>query len=310
MPYRPPRCEVVPDANHEVSFRIDGRERTRWHFGRQDPRPFFYPTLADGEESLTRMGHPGARNHDHHRSVWFAHAKVLGIDFWSDNTKARIRQKHWFAYRDGDDEAVMACALGWYDGHDPKELLEQELVAAIRPLTKDDWELELQSTFRPAGESLEFGQSNFGFLAVRMAKSISAYFGGGTITGDNGKTGEPALFGKPAKWIDYSGPLRGDKPGETRTAGITYFDHPANPGHPLKWHVREDGWMGASVCRDGAVATSKKKPLVIRHLLHIHTGEYEPKRAVKLFDAFAKRPGFYVAKSKRRHRQFEVNRRT
>ena len=30
------------------------------------------------------MGHPGAPDHDHHRSVWFAHFKVLGIDFWGD----------------------------------------------------------------------------------------------------------------------------------------------------------------------------------------------------------------------------------
>lgn len=310
MPYKPKRCEVVPEANHQVSLRIDGREKTRWHFSEGYPRPFFYPLLAGGSESLTRLGHPGAPNHDHHRSVWFAHAKVLGIDFWSDRTKARIKQQDWLAYRDGDDEAVMACALGWYDGHEPKPLLTQELVAAIRPLEKESWELELQSTFRPNADSLEFRQSNFGFLAVRIAKSISAYFGEGTITGDNGKTGEPALFGKPAKWIDYTGPLRGDKPGETRTAGITYFDHPGNQGHPLKWHVREDGWMGASVCRDGAVTTKKKKPLVIRHALHIHTGGYDAKRAGELFAAFTKRPVFDVARSKRRHRQFEVNRRT
>ena len=33
--------------------------------------------------TLTRIGHPGAENHDHHRSVWFAHHKVNGLDFWS-----------------------------------------------------------------------------------------------------------------------------------------------------------------------------------------------------------------------------------
>jgi hypothetical protein len=100
------------------------------------------------------MGHPGAPNHDHHRSVWFAHHKVLGIDFWSDLTEARIRQQHWLCYQDGDKEAVIAMLLGWYDGHDSKELLQQEVVAAVLPGPDGETFLELQSTFTPVAESM------------------------------------------------------------------------------------------------------------------------------------------------------------
>ena len=42
--------------------------------------------------------------------------------------------------------------------------------------------MELQSIFSPLSESLEFGKTNFGFLAVRVAKSISEHFGGGKLT--------------------------------------------------------------------------------------------------------------------------------
>ena len=52
------------------------------------------------------MGHPGAPDHDHHRSVWFAHEKVSGVNFWSDNTAARVRQKEWLVYHDGDDDRI------------------------------------------------------------------------------------------------------------------------------------------------------------------------------------------------------------
>ena len=51
--------------------------------------------------------------------------------------------------------------------------------------------LEVQTTFRPTAESLEFGKSNFGFFAVRVSKAISAFFGGGTLTNSAGATGEP-----------------------------------------------------------------------------------------------------------------------
>jgi len=116
-----PRGTLLPLPEHQVSFQIDGRERLRWHFGLQYPRPFFFPlTGPKSGQSVTRMGHPGAPNHDHHRSVWFAHNLVQGVNNWGDEGPGRIRQSEWIAYQDGDDEAVMAVKLGWFDGHDPK----------------------------------------------------------------------------------------------------------------------------------------------------------------------------------------------
>ena len=88
MGYHIPRCRILPLPDSQTSFQIDGHERLRWHSGESYPRPFFYPLLGPTGSPLTRMGHPGAPNHDHHRSIWFAHHKVLGIDFWSDQTPA------------------------------------------------------------------------------------------------------------------------------------------------------------------------------------------------------------------------------
>jgi Methane oxygenase PmoA len=302
VPYQFPRCQVVPLPEHQASFQVDGAERLRWHFGPSYPRPFFYPLLGPSGSSLTRMGHPGAPDHDHHRSIWFAHAKVLGIDFWGDRTPARIRQKSWLCYQDGD-EAAVAVLLGWYDGHDPKELLEQELVAAMRPGPEGETFLELQSTFRPRAEALEFGQTNFGFLAVRVAKGLSAYFGAGVITNSEGATGEPAIFGKPARWMDYSGPVP-----KGSTEGITYFDHPTNPGHPVHWHVREDGWMGASVCLNGPVTTTHKQPLTLRYLLHAHRGSADAGRANQIAREFAATERYQVEKAKVKHTQYTISR--
>ncbi|HLJ92721.1 MAG TPA: PmoA family protein [Gemmataceae bacterium] len=297
------RCELMPLPGDQVSFQVDGVERLGWHFGPTSPRPFFYPLRGPSASSLTRMGHPGAPDHDHHRSIWFAHAKVLGIDFWSDKTPARIRQKQWLHYQDGDAEMVMAVLLGWYDGHDPNELLEQELVAGVRPLPDGETRLELQATFRPAAQSLEFGQTNFGFLAVRVAKNLSAHFGGGVITNSEGATGEPAIFGKPARWMDYSGPV--PKGG---IEGITYVDHPSNPGHPVHWHVREDGWMGASVCMQEPLLITRKQPLVLRYLLHAHRGLYRPERAEKLAKEFAATARYEVVRAKVKHQQYAIRR--
>jgi hypothetical protein len=306
-----PRCEIIPEPHGEAAFLVDGREVTRWHFHPHAPRPFFYPLLGPkSRRSVTRMGHPGAPNHDHHLSVWFAHNKVLGIDFWGISSTALIRQREWLVYDDVEEEARMAVRLDWLDGHDPQPLLEQDLVAVLRPLDGGEYTLELQSTFRPRAEQLEFQQTNFGFLAVRMAKSISGHFGGGTITSSTGLTGEAAIFGTAAEWMDYSGPmpLAAHDIGvrDAVIEGVTYFDHPSNPAFPAKWHVREDGWMGASACRDAPLVTTRDAPLHLRYLLHVHGGGADGERASRIAAEWKSRPRLEAVKSMQPHRQYEL----
>jgi hypothetical protein len=305
------RCEVIPLTDHQTLFTINGEEKVRWHSGERYPRPFFYPFNGPSGTSLTRMGHPGAPDHDHHRSIWFAHQNVNGVDFWTDNTTARIRQKQWLSYHDGADESIMASLLGWYDG-EGRELMEQELVAAVVPQAAGQFALELQLTMRSpdSDQTVTLEKTNFGFLAVRVAKTLSAHFGGGILTSSQGETGEADIFGNPARWMDYSGPVAVGT-GEARRRvieGITYFDHPHNPRYPTHWHVRDDGWMGASFCMLEGHSITSARPLVLRYLLYAHAGPYEHQRAETVHRAFAARAGFIVTRSDAPHHQFDVRR--
>ncbi|WP_417747592.1 PmoA family protein [Rosistilla oblonga] len=303
------RCELIPLPDHQVDFQIDGVQRTRWHYDAKYPRPFFYPLVGPSGTSLTRMGHPGAADHDHHRSVWFAHHDVDGFTFWADGKGTSIRQKNWYAYEDGNDESVMASTCGWFDP-EGNELMQQDLVAALIPGEAGQYALELQSEFKPGEgrDSVQLGKTNFGFLAVRVAKTISTHFGGGRLTNSEGGEGEPAIFGKPARWVDYSGPVAvGSGPDRTtQTEGITFFDHPENPRYPTHWHVRADGWMGASFGMHEAFEITSEKPLRLRYLLLVHAGPYDEQVATAAHKQFAARKGFEVSKGKRAHRQFSA----
>lgn len=299
------RCTLEPLADHQVSFRIRGVEHLRWHYGPSYPRPFFFPfRLTKDGESLTRMGHPGAPDHDHHRSIWFAHQKVSGVDFWSDRTEARIRQLEWLAYQDGDDEAIMAVTLGWFDGHNPAPLLKQQLIAAVRPGDEGEIQLELQSAFTPTAATLEFGKTNFGFLAVRMAKALSTAFGTGRLTNSHGQTGEPAIFAKPATWVNYAGRRH------EQVEGVTYFDHPSNPSYPSSWHVRHDGWMGCSATLREGLVTTQDKPLSLRYLLLAHTGEMTAPQAERIARRFHESRPFVMKKSPAANTAWGVRRTT
>ena len=100
--------------------------------------------------------------------------------------KLESSKKNGWVFEEGDDKAIVATRLGWYDGHEPKELLDQIVIAIFRPADDGETLFELQSIFHPTAESIEFQQTNFGFLAVRVARSISEHFGAGKLTNSEG----------------------------------------------------------------------------------------------------------------------------
>jgi hypothetical protein len=294
MPYQLPRVQVVPQPDDQVAFEVDGRERLRWHFGRRSPRPFLFPLLGPGGRSVTRLGHPAAPDHDHHRSLWLGHHDVGGVNFWEERGGAQqIRQDEWVHYQDGADEAALAVRLGWYDAHGVR-LLRTDLILAVRPLDGGATWLEAQLTFRPALDGLPLGKTNFGFLGLRVAASLSAHYGGGRLTGSGGGQGEAALFAKAGPWMDYSGPLT-----PAGWEGVTWFDHPSNPNHPTSWHVRDDGWMSAAFnLRDGGMLR-QDPPLVLRYGWHVHGGDVDVAAAGERFRAFAATPAWELAAAER-----------
>jgi hypothetical protein len=298
------RCRVEPGPRQEMAVIIDGQQRLVWNGSPVAPRPFLYPILGPSGHAVTRMGHPGAPNHDHHRSVWFAHAKVLGIDFWSDNTTAQIRQKMWLVIEDGEEFARLAVRLGWYDGHDPADLIEQDVIFTFIPLDGQEMLLDVQTTLLPAAEKLELEMTNFGLLAVRMAKHLSDHFGGGELSDSEGRVGEPEIFGRTASWVDYSGPAPANDR-NVRREGITFMDHQANPGSPTHWHVREDGWMGASLCMKQSRLLEKASPLRLHYGLYIH-GNVTADGIRGVVERFHSQPTLSIQKGTRRHEQFEI----
>ncbi|WP_153556341.1 DUF6807 domain-containing protein [Roseimaritima sediminicola] len=305
----PPRCVVRPGDAHDFVLDVDGVNRLKWHFAPSFPRPFFYPVIGPSGTSLTRMGHPGAPDHDHHRSIWFAHNKVDGFNFWSEHGGTAVRQDQWLALEDCDDHAAFAVRLGWFDPEGTR-LMEQQLITRWTPLENDQALLEIQTTFRPAEgrEQVTLQKTNYGLLAVRVSKSLSAAFGRGTLTADDGSQGEPAIFGKPHRWVDYSGASAAGPPEQRRWVqeGITYFDHPNNVGFPNAWHVRSDGWLCASPCYHEDILVREDQPLELRYLLFLHAGAYDAQEAEQQFQAFAQRPAMLVRKSSTPHTRFEI----
>jgi len=148
---------------------------------------------------------------------------------------------------------------------DGRVLLNETRQISVTLLEGKEWLLIIDSTFAAKDKPLTLGKTPFGFIGVRMAKTIGVNDGGGRIHNSEGGVNEKDIFWKKARWVDYSGPIETGK-----IEGVTLFDHPDNPNHPSNFHVRNDGWMGASLTHEGPREITPDKPLHLRYGLYIH----------------------------------------
>ena len=270
-----PHMQVIPRPYHQASFQRDGVEIARYHFGPALHRPFIFPVIGPLGRSLTRMGHPhDPESHSHHNSVWISHTDVEGTDFWSDSGKGKIRHKRIMKFEDGNQTSSIIAENQWLAEKDKILLHETRRVTAV-PLDGSEWLMIIDMEFKTDGAAVTLGKTPFGMIGVRMAKTIGVNDGGGTIRNSEGAVNEKEVFWKRARWVDYSGPIASGK-----LEGITLFDHPDNPNFPTYFHVRNDGWMGASLTFDAPKTIQLSKPLHLRYGLYIHS-DMKPKDTIE-----------------------------
>jgi len=266
-----PRMQVLPLPGDQASVRRDGVEIARYYFAKDLHRPFLYPLVGPSGRSLTRMGHPHDPNgHSHHNSAWVSHHDVNGVGFWNDakTSEGRIIHQRVIRYEDADDEALIEVQNTWVDGAGRgKVLLDEQRAMRFRPQADGQWLLILDITLAAPKQAVTLGKTNFGPVGIRMAKTIGVHDGGGAIRNSEGAVNEPQVHEKPARWVDYSGPIT-----PTAREGITLLDHPQNFNHPSVFHVRDDGWMGAALNFASPRTIEPGQPLKLRYGLWVHAG--------------------------------------
>jgi hypothetical protein len=111
--------------------------------------------------------------------------------------------------------------------------------------------------------------------------------------------------------VDYSGIVAAGA-----TEGLALFDHPMNPNHPARFHVREDGWMSALLAKDKPVVIGKGKTLNLRYGVYVHAAVPTSQQLDERFRQFVKtpmKPAYGPPKTERdclhgQHRRFTIPR--
>lgn len=280
-----PRLQVVPQPYRQASFQRDGVEIARHHFGAGLERPFLYPIVGPSGRSLTRMGHPhDPESHSHHNSVWISHVDVSGVDFWSDKRLGVIRHKRIVEYVDEGETSAIVTENEWVAA-DGVVLLAETRRITVTLLDGNEWLLVLDLTLNAKDKAVTLGKTPFGMIGVRMAKTLGVHDGGGRIRSSEGGVNEKEVLWKQARWVDYSGVIA-----DGVLEGVTLLDHPDNPNHPSCFHVRNDGWMGASLTFDGPRQIEPNAPLHLRYGLYVHAGMKPPAEIEACWKRFVQMP--------------------
>jgi len=293
-------------ATGKVGVTIDGKPFTDFYydgeaFHTKVTKPYLWPLRAATGTSITRYwpmedvpeeaaekkpvrNGPPAMDHQHQRGLWFAHDSVNKLDFWNNEWSyytdehrkgmGRMISKGPLQMKPGEDQGSIAATFDWTDMEGKNPILTESRVMTFYSDPKLRYfDVDITLT---AITSVTFGDGKDGVFGIRLRPVLQEDKGVSHITNAEGLVGEKQLWGKPSAWCDYSGEINGEK------VGVAILDHPENPRHPVRWHVRAYGLFAANPfglsvftndkTQDGSMTIEPGKSLHYRYRVIIHPG--------------------------------------
>ncbi len=257
-----PRIQCIQEPGDRAKITLDDAHVLTLHFSEEYPRPFIYPLLTPSGINVLAYGHSvDLVGHSHHRGMFVAHGLIQSQGCWSDTTNPCVHQK-LLKLDSGTETGTIASLNHWLIDAEP--VLEE-----IREWTLDNnFRLALRLEFAALNRDILLGRTNFGFLALRVARTIGVAAGGGCITDSEGRKNEEEVKDQSALWCDYSGPVSPE-----RWAGITIHDDPGNPHSPTGWMCRNDGWFSPAFNMEKEYRIKKGESLVLKYQIIPHDGK-------------------------------------
>jgi hypothetical protein len=292
---------LITQLDDRLRIEINGELFTEYHF-KNASGPFLYPVLGPGGLPMTRdwpmkESDNEERDHKHHRSLWFDHGDMNGIDFWSEEPKAGKTIHEEFTEIKTGREAGIIRSKNKYVAPDGKITCTDD--RALRIYNRPDERLfDFEVTIHASNGDVTFGDTKEGMMALRLNETMRLgpnKFNKGKPTGrivnsEGVRDGE--TWGKRAAWCDYYGPVNG------KIVGVAIFDHPQNPRHPTWWHVRDYGLFAANPfglhdfekkpAGTGNLKVSAGQSVTFRYRFYIHRGDEKEGKVAQHYEEYVK----------------------
>ncbi len=234
-------------------------------------------------------------DHKHHRSFWFAHGDLNGIDFWSEqNNFGKTVHQAFTEIKSGQDAGVISSRNDWITPDGKVICTDERSLKIYHPSRPSERVFDFQITLHATNGPLTFGDTKEGTMALRLAETmrLKGKVGHGHIVNSEGvRDGE--TWGKRAAWCDYYGPVDG------KTVGAAIFDNPQNPRHPTWWHVRDYGLFAANPFGQhdfekladktaGNLVVPDGKSITFRYRFYLHEGDEQQAKVAEKYQEYIK----------------------
>ncbi len=279
----PPSGLSARQTGERVDVSIGGRPFASFRHEEDRFKPIVWPLVGPSGLEMTRAwpmrqdDGTDSRDHPHHQSLWVAHGDVNGVDFWSLAEGHGVQRATDVRMKAGPACVEVDADIDWLDAAGQRVLTERRKVLFWDEIAGRRF-VDVFSRLEMTDGPVRFGDTKEGGMcSLRVFPSMEEKRAAGRITNGYGGQGEQTCWGKPAPWCDYSGPVGG------RTVGAAILDHPRNFRHPVTWHVRAYGLMGANPfglshfandkSRDGSYGWPKGEAVEYRYRVVLHDGE-------------------------------------
>jgi hypothetical protein len=286
---------AVEKNDRGVTVKLDGALVTEY-LVKSGTKPILWPLIGPTGKGVTRSYPMNAKppafekqDHPHHRSFWFTHGNVNGVDFWMEGAKAGTIRHREFTEVAGGSNGTIGAINDW---HDPagKKICQERRKFVFGADADARW-IDVDLRVEASEGDLTFGDTKEGSFGVRVHETMKVDAKkGGKIVNSRGQT-DGATWGKPAEWVDYQGPVEGE------TLGIAIFNHPTSFRYPTTWHVRTYGLFAANPFglgdftnkkEDGKHVVKSGDALTLRYRVVMHRGDEKTGRIAERFAEYAK----------------------
>lgn len=297
----------LTEKEDRVRVEIDGQLFTEY-ITKGGPFPYCYPVLAADGTQLNRdfpmkKTEGEEDDHPHHRSLWFTHGSVNGVDFWSESPRRGRIVNDSVTASTKDGVGIIHSKNRWVQP-DGTVACTDDTTLRFRAIPDGrliDFEVTIHAT---EDKPTVFGDTKEGAMAIRVAQWMTAPHDfkkakvetKGVIINDSGQT-QTAAWGKKSKWVDY----HAEKDG--KTYGVAMFDNPQNPRHPTWWHVRDYGLFAANPFGQhdfeavrgqpplpknlGELAVPAKGSITFRWRFYFHSGDEKTGKVAEHYAEYA-----------------------
>lgn len=286
----------ITEAGKTLKVEINGELFTEYNY--QDvPRPFFYPVIGPTGDNIARnwpmkdINPDEAKDHVHHKSLWFTHGEVNGQDFWGEGGgSGKIVHDKFVKVESGAKAGVIEDKNKWV-ARDGKVVCTDTRTHKFYSLP-DGQIMDFEITIHASEGKVVLGDTKEGSMAIRLAPTmrLAGKVAKGHIVNSEGDK-DKSTWGKRAAWCDYYGPVEG------KTVGVAIFDHPKNPKHPTWWHVRDYGLFAANPfgvhdfekkpAGTGDITIPEGESLTFKYRFYFHKGGAEEAEVAKHYREYA-----------------------